>query len=514
MAGRNGRPHTAAIAAVLLLLFVSLAVVSCDVQFTGGTAIQEVFEEELVNDDVSLHPTEGAVVAIRLVPDSSVPETIDSYIVKFYRNGEEVKTVEVLPIGSLAFTITDLPRASYDITAQALTHENLEVAVGKASVQVTSSGIEAAIELKVTVHVHDLAHVEGQNATCTENGLKEHWFCNTCGKYFADANAENETNLEELVLPAKGHSYSETSDEVHEPTCEEDGYEVRICIVCGHEEKTKTAEALGHVDSGYLHNEEEHWKVCPRCNKEYDRESHVFTDWIKGEDGIWRRHCEKCNREETNHHIAHTMVHYHAKNATCEEDGNNEYWKCSVCGKCFSDEAGKTNIEESSVVLPKFGHDFSTKWTNNGTHHWHACSRCDEKDSYDGHSFEIIYDFNANERNLSIKSICSICGREEVSSQPSQTGAFDISTAFGIDVERKSSNSWRVSVKENIKQLYSSHPCTWTSSDGKELLQGSDPFTMTVDAGGDGMYMILCHLYDENGNEREICFVQISSNSK
>lgn len=465
-----------AIFSILVLLFVSISVVSCDIQFTRGTAIQEVFEDQLVNDDVSLHPTESSTVTIKLVPDTSVPETIETYIVKFYRNDEEVKSVEVPPIGPLSFVLTDLPRASYIIEAKALAHEGREVAVVKDSIHVTSNGVEATIDLTTPVHVHDLVRVDAQDASCTEDGLKEHWYCSLCGKYFADANAEKETSLEELAIPAKGHE-----------------------------------------DSGYLHNENEHWKVCSICKEEYDRESHVFTDWIKGEDGIWSRHCEKCLKKETNNHIAHTMEHHPYKAPTCGEDGNKEYWECSVCHMCFSDAECTTPIDKAITVLGKLGHDFSVVWSTDGTHHWHDCSRCDAKDSYKEHDFGIVYSFNAAERDLSIRSFCIVCGSEETSSsQTSQTGAFDISTAFGIDVKRMSYKSWRISLNDSYKSLYTGCTCTWTSNEGEVLLEGFDPFTMSINANasGNGRYMVLCHLYDENGNEKEICFVQISSNSK
>ena len=497
---------------ILVLLLASVLAVSCDIQFAGGTAIQEVFEDDLVNDDVSLHPTGDTKVTIRLSLNDSISDTIDSYVVKFYRNGKEVKAVEILPIGDLSFIVTDLPRASYDVEAQALTHEGMAVAVGKASIQVTSSGAEATIELTVQIHVHNLVHADGQDASCTEDGFKEYWYCESCGKYFADANAENETNLEALAIPAKGHAYPENPNEVHEPTCVDEGYEVYICTVCSQEEKRKTADALGHEDSAYINDEYEHWKVCSRCKEEYDRGSHVFTDWIKGKDGIWRRHCEKCLIEETNNHITHIIVHHPYKDPSCEEDGNEEYWKCSVCGECFSNADGTDLIDKTSMVLPKKGHDFSVDWTTDETHHWHDCSRCSVKDSYKEHDFGIVYSFNAAERDLSIRSLCIVCDREESSSsQPSQTGAFDISVAVGIDVKRLSSNTWRISLIDSYSG-YSN--CTWTSNDGENLLKGPDPFTITVEANGDGRYMILCHLCDENGNEREICFVQISSNSK
>ncbi len=42
---------------------------------------------------------------------------------------------------------------------------------------------------------------------------------------------------------------------------------------------------------------------------------------------------------------------------TCEEEGRAEYWKCSICGKLFSDEEGKNNIKEPEVI-PPLGHNW------------------------------------------------------------------------------------------------------------------------------------------------------------
>ena len=44
--------------------------------------------------------------------------------------------------------------------------------------------------------------------------------------------------------------------------------------------------------------------------------------------------------------------------ATCTENGNTEYYKCSECGKYFSDSEGKNEIAENSWVLPATEHKF------------------------------------------------------------------------------------------------------------------------------------------------------------
>lgn len=42
----------------------------------------------------------------------------------------------------------------------------------------------------------------------------------------------------------------------------------------------------------------------------------------------------------------HTLSKVAAKAATCTETGYKEYWKCSDCGKLFSDSEGKNEISE------------------------------------------------------------------------------------------------------------------------------------------------------------------------
>ena len=48
----------------------------------------------------------------------------------------------------------------------------------------------------------------------------------------------------------------------------------------------------------------------------------------------------------------HDLTKVEAKPATCVAAGNTEYWTCSLCGKCFSDENGENEIAISTTVIP------------------------------------------------------------------------------------------------------------------------------------------------------------------
>ena len=71
---------------------------------------------------------------------------------------------------------------------------------------------------------HTLTKTEAKAATCTEDGNKEYWTCEHCGKYFLSDDTNPETakavELSETVIPA---SHKLTKVEAKAPTCTEDG---------------------------------------------------------------------------------------------------------------------------------------------------------------------------------------------------------------------------------------------------------------------------------------------------
>ena len=79
----------------------------------------------------------------------------------------------------------------------------------------------------------------------------------------------------------------------------------------------------------------------------------------------------------------HSLVKTDAKAHTCTDDGNIEYWKCSVCQKYFSDANGTNEI--TNIVDPAPGHSLvktdakAHTCTNDGNIEYWECSVCGKK---------------------------------------------------------------------------------------------------------------------------------------
>ncbi|MDO5447201.1 MAG: hypothetical protein Q4F34_05440 [Prevotellaceae bacterium] len=76
------------------------------------------------------------------------------------------------------------------------------------------------------------------------------------------------------------------------------------------------------------------------------------------------------------------VTHHEAKDATCTEDGNDEYWECD-CGQLFRDHACMTKFEGRQVI-PATGHKlefrehkFPDCYEDGNVEHWH-CTQCNK----------------------------------------------------------------------------------------------------------------------------------------
>ena len=61
---------------------------------------------------------------------------------------------------------------------------------------------KTALTTTVIPSCHSVEKVAGKEATATENGLKEHYACASCGKTYADAEGKNEVTKDSLVISA------------------------------------------------------------------------------------------------------------------------------------------------------------------------------------------------------------------------------------------------------------------------------------------------------------------------
>ena len=59
--------------------------------------------------------------------------------------------------------------------------------------------------------LHDLKHIPASAATSRVNGNTEYWYCEGCGKYYADAEAKTEITQASTVIPATGRRPASTT---------------------------------------------------------------------------------------------------------------------------------------------------------------------------------------------------------------------------------------------------------------------------------------------------------------
>ena len=66
----------------------------------------------------------------------------------------------------------------------------------------------------------------------------------------------------------------------------------------------------------------------------------------------------------------HKLTKTEAKEPTCTEAGNKEYWTCKSCGSLFRDEVGSAEIKLEDVVIPATGHHYVNGY----------CTECGHRD--------------------------------------------------------------------------------------------------------------------------------------
>ena len=196
----------------------------------------------------------------------------------------------------------------------------------------------ASADVTVTIAIsHNLGSLNEETpATCINDGMKAHYYCSDCGKYFDES--KKETTEEALTIPATGVHTFGTLIEEQPATCIAGGMKAHYkCTVCGKyfdEDKNETTEEalITPISPYYGHNfgfwvEEEYatcqapgrkgYKHCSICNKDYDASNTEITDWVipVNPDG-----------HELDDLVAEIP-------ATCKDTGVKEHRDCRLCGK-------------------------------------------------------------------------------------------------------------------------------------------------------------------------------------
>ncbi len=288
---------------------------------------------------------------------------------------------------------------SSDKTVVKVTNKGMVTAtgIGKATVTVKDkNGKKYKCKIEVIYdeefHVHRNNRISGKEATCTEEGLTDGEYCETCGQIFTP----------QTVIPAKGHMYGVDGKcircgemdpnyepphehkyviEEKEPTCTEAGFTRKVyCSICGKVfVEPKVLEALGHRCSD---------GKCIRCGKEDVHEYEIVkgvpatcttpgsTDYIyckycgyvlqKGENIEPLGHeynggenCIRCGADKNGH--IHEWKITPAKAPTCTDAGLTEWKYCPVCGY----------TDSYQTFIEPLGHNFVDG----------KCTRCGKKEN-------------------------------------------------------------------------------------------------------------------------------------
>ena len=183
-----------------------------------------------------------------------------------------------------------------------------------------------------------LGHTYGEliikvDSTCTEDGLKSHYYCEKCSTYFTEEKVEVE--YEELVIEKEHKDLTITKG--YEATCVEDGLQDLIhCNICNTDIQTQEAiPALGHdivVDKAVNSTCEEvgltEGSHCSRCEEmtipqeEVDALGHNYPEVWSYEDSYYHsKECSRCHKVDLELHDDGTSKTSGVRTCeTCNED--------------------------------------------------------------------------------------------------------------------------------------------------------------------------------------------------
>lgn len=189
----------------------------------------------------------------------------------------------------------------------------------------------------------------------------------------------------------------------------------------------------------YEKDENQHWKICTRCNSESEKTNHT---WNGGEEttpptetaeGVMTYKCTVCNAEKREKIDKLPHTHTYSDDWTSDEDG---HWHAATCGHDVkSGEAehdfGAPTVTPSTctqhgseeyicrtcgykktVTLDLAEHSFDGEWQKDENNHWKVCTVCrTEKSEVTPHSWndgEISEQPTENEEGVMLYT-CTVC---------------------------------------------------------------------------------------------------------
>ena len=173
-------------------------------------------ESLTLDDGASLNAGDYDVIVDGGTLDSTLATNLGESVIYKVTKVELDKTSLTLDVNqseTLTATITPSNATNPNVTwssndKSVATVENgvvTAVSAGNTTIKATVDGKSA--NCTVTVKHGNMVHTPKQDATCTEAGHTEYWYCSGCQKYFSDENGTTEITQESTVIPATGHTF-------------------------------------------------------------------------------------------------------------------------------------------------------------------------------------------------------------------------------------------------------------------------------------------------------------------
>ena len=217
-------------------------------------------------------------------------------------------------------------------------------------------------------HKHSLDRVKPVDPTCGQQGNILYYECTDCGKWFEDSAAQNEITDKNSVILTMNHSLGvliPQADPVHTVNKLKDGMKAHyVCSNCKtyftaqKQETTKESLVIPAPEHTYIANaykgKDGHAGVCV-CGAKEEVVAHVPGPEATETTDQTCTACGYVIQAALNHR--HDLEKVPAKDPTCTEPGNEEYYTCD-CGKIFADEAGKKEITVVGIITIQPTHNY------------------------------------------------------------------------------------------------------------------------------------------------------------
>ena len=317
----------------------------------------------------------GQITRVTISPENtSVP-----------KGGQRQFTATVIGYGdfdkSVTWTVYYNSSKDTKISQDGVLTVGIDETATKIGVEATSKGDDGFLcEIPVTIinHMHTTTLVPATPKTCTTDGNKEHYKCNVCGDLFEDAGAVKSLTEEQVKIPA-GHDYTQMVGLVS-PTCSSKGMKAHFrCHNCDKyfelgSYAEVSAESLEIDIDPNAHNtthndgSEANCSVtgiyphehCSLCNKNFysdgvtemtdivkpKNDNHDWNAWASNLDGTHTRTCKR----DSGHKETGTCS---GGKATCTSKA-----VCEVCRTTYGDTAPHTYgdlIPEVPATTTEFG---------------------------------------------------------------------------------------------------------------------------------------------------------------